>query len=472
MSTRLESDLLGDIGVPQDALFGIHTMRAAENFDVSGIRLHDFPEFVVALAMVKKAAVTANLELGLIDADIGNAIDRACDRLICGEVLRPHFPVDMMQGGAGTSTNMNMNEVIANLALLELGRSPGDYEAIHPNDHVNLSQSTNDVYPTAIRLTMLRQCETLLTAQGELVAAFRRKGIEFVDVIKVGRTQLQDAVPMYLGQEFDAFAETIEEDVLQIQNTFRLVAEVNLGGTAIGTGVNAPKDFSSVACGHLSKISGIAVHPARNLVEATSDTGAFVSVSGALKRISVKLSKICSDLRLLSSGPRAGFGEIRLPAIQAGSSIMPGKVNPVIPEMVNQISFQVIGNDLTVTLAASAGQLQLNAMEPVIVLNILQSMQLLAKGMAILRTRCVDGIQADIERCRSLYENSLILAAALNPHLGYTRAAKLAKRALAEGIGLRQAVESELALSPEQISAIFDFPARDSAEDVRQASDS
>ncbi len=456
MDTRIEADLLGEICVPAGTLYGVHTARAAENFDVSDIRLHDFPEFIVALAMVKKAAAAANLELNLVAPEIGAAIDRACDKLIGREVLKPHFPVDMMQGGAGTSTNMNANEVIANLALLDMGKLPGDYDAVHPNDHVNLSQSTNDVYPTAIRLTVLRECGTLATAQRELISAFRRKGVEFADVVKVGRTQLQDAVPMYLGQEFDAFAETIEEDVLQLQTTAQLMAEVNLGGTAIGTGINAPNGFSAIACSHLSKISGVAVCPARNLIEATSDTGAFVSISGVLKRISVKLSKICNDLRLLSSGPRAGLGEIRLPAMQAGSSIMPGKVNPVIPEMMNQIGFQVIGNDLTVTLAASAGQLQLNAMEPVILLNIMQSMRLLTRGMHILRIRCVDGIEADAERCKALYDGSLILAAALNPLLGYTKAAKLSKRALAEGIGLRQAVEAEGTLTPAQIDSIFE----------------
>ncbi|EGE60960.1 aspartate ammonia-lyase [Rhizobium phaseoli] len=452
---RVETDLLGQRQLPADALIGIHTLRAAENFDVSGITLQDFPAFVQSLAMVKKAAAATNLELGLIEPIIAQAIGRACDRLIGGEILVPHFPVDMMQGGAGTSTNMNVNEVIANLALLEFGQPAGKYDTVNPNDHVNLSQSTNDVYPTAIRLAVLREAETLLGALRALVAAFRRKGAAFSDIVKVGRTQLQDAVPMSLGQEFEAFAETLEEDVAQILGAAELMREVNLGGTAIGTGLNAPAGFSAAACAHLSEISGIMVRPARNLVEATADTGAFVSVSGTLKRMSVKLSKVCNDLRLLSSGPRAGFGEIRLPAMQAGSSIMPGKVNPVIPEMMNQIGFQVIGNDLTVTLAAGAGQLQLNAMEPVIALNLLQSMQMLAKGMDTLRTRCIDNIEADAERCRTLHNGSLVLAASLNPFVGYARAATLARNALAEGIGLREAVERDGALTPEQIDAIF-----------------
>ncbi|MBB5577828.1 MULTISPECIES: aspartate ammonia-lyase [Rhizobium] len=452
---RVETDLLGQRQLPVDALIGIHTLRAAENFDVSGIRLQDFPTFVQSLAMVKKAAAATNLELGLIEPAIAQAIGRACDKLIAGEILVPHFPVDMMQGGAGTSSNMNVNEVIANLSLQELGGPAGNYDRVNPNDHVNLSQSTNDVYPTAIRLTVLREAETLLAALRALVAAFRCKGDAFADIVKVGRTQLQDAVPMSLGQEFEAFAETLEEDVAQFLGAASLMREVNLGGTAIGTGLNVPAGFSAAACAHLSDISGITVRPARNLVEATSDTGAFVSVSGVLKRLSVKLSKICNDLRLLSSGPRAGFGEIRLPAMQAGSSIMPGKVNPVIPEMMNQIGFQVIGNDLTVTLAAGAGQLQLNAMEPVIVLNLLQSMQLLARGMDALRTRCIVGIEADAERCRALHNGSLVLAAALNPLVGYARAATLAHHALVEGIGLREAVERDGALTPEQIDAVF-----------------
>ncbi len=315
MHTRTEHDQLGDLAVPADALFGIHTMRAAVNFDVSQLQLHDFPEFVVSLAMVKQAAARSNVELGLLDAELGAAIDRACERLIEGDILRPHFPVDMMQGGAGTSTNMNVNEVIANLALLDLGFSPGTYSRIHPNDHVNLSQSTNDVYPTAIRLAVVSGCERVMAAQRSLVAELRRKGVSFADVVKVARTQLQDAVPMTLGQEFDAFAETIDEDILQLHQSTNLMTEVNLGGTAIGTGLNAPVGFSDIACRHLSDISGVSIRPARNLIEATSDTGAFVSVSGVLKRISVKLSKLCNDLRLLASGPRAGLGEISLPAM-------------------------------------------------------------------------------------------------------------------------------------------------------------
>ena len=458
--TRIETDLLGPRTIPANALIGIHTLRATENFDVSGIRLQDFPEFVQSLGMVKQAAAATNLELGLLEPRLARAIERAADRLIAGEILAPHFPVDMLQGGAGTSTNMNVNEVIANLALQDLERQTGSYDAINPNDHVNLSQSTNDVYPTAIRLTVLREGEKLTLALSALAASFRCKGESFSDILKVGRTQLQDAVPMFLGQEFEAFAETLEEDVAQFLSAAELMREVNLGGTAIGTGVNAPAEFSVAACAHLSRISGVTLRPARNLVEATSDTGAFVSISGALKRISVKLSKICNDLRLLSSGPRAGLGEIRLPAMQAGSSIMPGKVNPVIPEMLNQIGFQVIGNDLVVTLAASAGQLQLNAMEPVIVLNILQSMRLLTRGMDALRSRCIEGIEADAERCRSLHDSSLVHAAALNPLVGYAKAASLARTALAERVSLREVVGRDSGLSAAQIDTIFGEPRR------------
>ncbi|NKL59565.1 aspartate ammonia-lyase [Rhizobium leguminosarum] len=446
---RYEVDLLGTRVLPNSALYGIHTLRAVENFDVSGIRLGDYPTFIESLVMVKKAALLANEELSLLAPDIVQAIKRACEKLSPIDHAH-HFPVDMMQGGAGTSTNMNVNEVIANIALLGMGRRAGDYSVISPNDHVNRSQSTNDVYPTAVRLTVLRESEGLLNALLKLTASLRRKSTEFADVVKVGRTQLQDAVSMTLGQEFEAFAETIDEDRILMLRTLDLMREVNLGGTAIGTGVNAPDGFAAIACRHLNAVSGVELKPASNLIEATSDTGAFVSVSGMLKRIAVKLSKVCNDLRLLSSGPRAGFGEIKLPARQAGSSIMPGKVNPVIPEMMNQINFQVIGNDLTITLAAGAGQLQLNAMEPVIVLNLFQSIRLLARGMEILRTCCIDGIEADVSRCRELHDRSLVQAASLNPIVGYTKAAMLAKDALISGASLREVVAQDPSLSEEQ----------------------
>ncbi|MQW87688.1 aspartate ammonia-lyase [Sinorhizobium saheli] len=452
---RIETDLIGPLSIPAGKLFGVHTQRAEENFNVTGFRLRDFPELIRSMAMVKQAAALTNMELGLLSSEKALAIAEACDDLIELRAIDDNFPVDMMQGGAGTSTNMNVNEVVANLALLKLGASVGDYSTLHPNDDVNLSQSTNDVYPTAIRLTLLRTCDALIAAQVNLRDTFRRKGAEFADVIKVGRTQLQDAVPMTVGQEFEAFAELIDEDIIQVQSAKKILQEVNLGGSAIGTSINVPPTFPSVACRKLSEISGLPLMTARNLVEATSDTGGFVAFSGILKRIAVKMTKICNDLRLLSSGPIGGLGEIRLPAMQAGSSIMPGKVNPVIPEMMNQIGFQVIGNDLTVTLAASAGQLQLNAMEPVIVLNILLSIRMLTRGMEIFANRCVAGIEVDKDRCRALLDQSLVLATPLAKLIGYSKAALLSKRALSEKKSLRSIVEDDGCLTERQIEEIF-----------------
>lgn len=455
VAMRTETDMLGSREIPAGVLYGIHTLRAMENFCVSGQTLQDFPQVIRALALVKKAAALANRDLGQLPQPLFDAIDAALDRILDGDPGDQWFPVDMMQGGAGTSTNMNINEVVANLALAAMGRPAGDYAMLHPNDHVNLSQSTNDVYPTAIRLAVLLCGQDLIEAMGDLCDSLRARSRAFAGIIKVGRTQLQDAVPMTLGLEFGAFAETVEEDVLQLRHALRLMREINLGGTAIGTGVNAPPGFAEAACRHLSEQTGIGFTTASNLVEATSDTGAFVSVSGALKRIAVKLTKICNDLRLLASGPRAGLGEIRLPAMQAGSSIMPGKVNPVIPEMMNQIGFQVIGNDLTVTLAAGAGQLQLNAMEPVIVLNLLQTFTLLTRGIHLLRTRCIDGIEADEARCRALYHGSLVMAAALNPHIGYSQACHVARQALESGSTLREVVVTTGTMDAAALERVF-----------------
>lgn len=461
---RIESDLIGPLPIPSNVLYGIHTRRAELNFEVSGLRLKDFPELVQSMAMVKKAAALANAELGALAKDKARAIAEACDDVIELNGLDDNFPIDMLQGGAGTSTNMNVNEVVTNLALLKLGCKIGDYTQLHPNDDVNLSQSTNDVYPTALRLTILRACGGLTASQAGLRDAFRSKAKEYAGALKIGRTQLQDAVPMTAGQEFEAFAELIDEDISQLQSTSNLLKEVNLGGSAIGTSINAPAGFSNLACTYLAQISGVQVIPARNLIEATSDTGGFVSFSGVLKRIAVKLTKICNDLRLLSSGPRGGLGEIRLPPVQAGSSIMPGKVNPVIPEMMNQIGFQVIGNDLTVTLAASAGQLQLNAMEPVIVLNILQSMRMLTQGMHIFKQRCVDGIEVDVDRCRALLDQSLVLATPLAMLVGYGKAAHLSKKALTEKRELRHIVEEEGILTPLQMEEVFGGSAKFATE--------
>ena len=454
MTHRIERDLLGEHPIPAGADYGVHTARAAGNFPITGILLRDFPEFVSSLAMVKQAAAMANRDFGLLDPAIADAIIAACRRVEAGEASEA-FIVDMLQGGAGTSTNMNLNEVIANVALRLLGRPRGDYRTVNPNDHVNLSQSTNDVYPTAVRLTILRCVPALVAAQQALVAAFLAKAEEFHDIIKVGRTQLMDAVPMRLGSEFRAFAVTINEDVDRVRDLSRLLREVNLGGTAIGTGINAPQGFSAKAIGCLAEVSGVGLVPAADLIEATSDLGAFVTFSGVLKRVAVKLSKICNDLRLLNSGPRAGIGEIRLPPVQAGSSIMPGKVNPVIPEVVNQIAYQVIGNDLTVTLASEAGQLQLNAMEPVVVLNILQSMRMLTRGMDVLRERCVVGIEADRERCRELLEGSLVAVTALNPLIGYEAAARVARTALEERRSIRDVVLAQGLLTPAQLDQAF-----------------
>ena len=452
--TRTERDSIGEMEIPASADFGIHTARAVENFPITGIRLSHFPELIESLAMVKKAAAQANRDFALLKPEITAAIISACDLVIAGDA-RDHFVVDMLQGGAGTSTNMNANEVIANLALKLLGRPRGDYALLNPNDHVNLSQSTNDVYPTAVRLTVLRACPELVEAQRRLKEALLAKAEEFDDVIKVGRTQLMDAVPMRLGSEFRAFAVTVGEDIERLKEFSALLREVNLGGTAIGTGINTPEGYSARVIANLADVSGIPLSPAYDLIEATSDLGAFVTFSSVLKRIAIKLSKICNDLRLLNSGPRAGFGEIRLPAVQAGSSIMPGKVNPVIPEVVNQIAYQVIGNDLTVTLAAEAGQLQLNAMEPVIVLNILQSMRMLIRGMSVLREKCIIGIEADRERCQELLEGSLVTVTALNPYIGYAAASRVAKEALLTRRSIREVVLAQGLMTAKQLDEAF-----------------
>lgn len=418
--------------IPRDAPYGIHTARALENFPITDVRLNHFPELVRALAMVKKAATLANRDLGMLAPELAGPINTVCDEVIHGQ-HHEHFVVDLIQGGAGTSTNMNANEVIANLALKKLKRAYGDYEHLHPNDHVNCSQSTNDVYPTAIRLATLQKCGPLCVEQRRLSQAFAERAASFSDIVKVGRTQLQDAVPITLGMEFASFAATIDEDVERVEQLGELLKEVNLGGTAVGTGVNTPPGYAALAVKYLSEISGYKLIEARDRMEASSDLGAFVTFSGVLKRIAVKVSKICNDLRLLSSGPRAGFGEIRLPAVQAGSSIMPGKVNPVIPEVVNQVAYQVIGNDLTVTIAAEAGQLQLNAMEPVVIFNVLESMRILTRSLTVLTDRCVSGIEPDEARCDELLRGSLVLATALVPLIGYEKAVAIAKAALATG---------------------------------------
>ncbi|WP_173087828.1 aspartate ammonia-lyase [Devosia sp. 1635] len=454
MSKRVEHDSIGELPLPADSLYGIHTARALTNFPITGVRLSHFPELPRALAMVKKAAALANAQVGALAPELAEIIAAVCDEIIDGK-HHEHFVVDMIQGGAGTSTNMNANEVIANLGLDRLGRPRGDYRHLHPNDHVNCSQSTNDVYPTAARLAILLASRALMGVQRHLSEAFAERGRAFAGIVKVGRTQLMDAVPMTLGMEFSAFAATINEDIERLGQVSDLLRETNLGGTAVGTGINAPAGYREAAVSQLSAIFGMPLIPATDLVEASSDLGAFVTFSGVLKRIAVKLSKICNDLRLLGSGPRAGIGEIILPAVQAGSSIMPGKVNPVIPEVVNQTAYQVIGNDLTVTLAAEAGQLQLNVMEPVVIFNILQSIRMLEAAMTVLTERCVTGIVADETRIASLLSNSLVAVTALVPRIGYENAVAVAKAAQGSGHSVEATVVALGFLTHEEFAALM-----------------
>jgi len=449
MEYRKEHDSLGEKDVPADAYYGAQTVRAIENFPITGIPIAEFPVMIRAIASIKEAVAMANKELGLLPAAISDAIIRACRDVRSG-ALDKHFPVDVIQGGAGTSTNINADEVIANRALEYLGHAKGEYRYCHPNDHVNLSQSTNDVYPTTLKMAAIWSIQGLLDAMGKLQDAFAAKGEEFGDVLKMGRTQLQDAVPMTLGQEFTAYSVTIGEDIERLREATRLIHEINMGATAIGTGVNTVQGYADLVREHLIEITGLFLVTSPNLVEATSDAGAFVQLSGVLKRIAVKISKICNDLRLLSSGPRTGLAEILLPPMQPGSTIMPGKVNPVIPEVVNQVCFQVIGNDVTITMAAEAGQLELNAFEPVIGFNILQSLTLLENAFNVLRERCVTGIKANVDRCRDLIEYSTGIVTALVPLVGYEAAANLAKEALASGRTIRElAIEKGLLNSDE-----------------------
>ncbi|MDQ4502141.1 aspartate ammonia-lyase [Sinomonas sp. ASV322] len=451
---RLDHDLLGDREIPADAYWGVHTLRAVENFPITGQPLSTNPHLVRGLAAVKLAAARANQELGLLDAERGAVIEEACFEVLGGR-LGDQFVVDVVQGGAGTSSNMNANEVIANRALELLGRDKGDYAALHPNDHVNLSQSTNDVYPTAVRVATVFGIEELLAALTELEDSFAEKAAEFRTVVKMGRTQLQDAVPMTLGQEFGTYAVTIGEDRERLREASKLVHEINLGATAIGTGLNAPAGYAEAACRHLGEATGLPLVTAPDLIEATQDMGAFVHLSGVLKRVAVKLSKICNDLRLLSSGPRAGLGEINLPAVQSGSSIMPGKINPVIPEVVSQVAYEVIGNDVTITMAAEAGQLQLNAFEPIIVHSLHKSITHLEAACRTLTARCVRGITANDERLRASVEHSIGLVTALNPYLGYAAATSIAQEALATGRGVAELVLERGLLTAERLEELL-----------------
>ena len=452
---RIESDLLGEMKVPADAYYGVQTQRAIENYKISNTKMRDYPEYVIAMAYVKMAAAEANAELGALDRKIADAIIAACKEIVDGK-LHENFPVDMMQGGAGTSVNMNANEVIANRALELMGHKKGEYQFCSPNDHVNCAQSTNDAYPTAFRYTFVRMNKHLVKSLTELIEAFRAKGEEFKGIIKMGRTQLQDAVPMTSGQEFHAFATNLEEEIANLERNAVLLREINMGGTAIGTGLNAVPGFAELCTEKLSEFCGDKLTKSPDLVEATPDTGAYVSYSAALKRLAVKLSKICNDLRLMASGPRCGLGEINLPPMAPGSSIMPGKVNPVIPEVTNQVCFKVIGNDTTVTIAAEAGQLQLNVMEPVIAESILESVTWLKNAIDTLRTRCIEGITVNADRCRDMVRNSIGIVTALNPYIGYKNSTKVAKEALATGRAVYDIVLEQGLMSKEKLDEALD----------------
>ena len=462
---RVESDLIGELQVPADAYYGVQTQRAINNYKISTTHMYDYPEYIIAMAYVKMAAASANAELGALDKNIADAIIAACKEIVAGK-LWDQFPVDMMQGGAGTSVNMNANEVIANRALELMGHKKGEYQYCSPNDHVNCAQSTNDAYPSAFRYCFYRMNKHVEKALKDLIASLRAKGEEFKDIIKMGRTQLQDAVPMTSGQEFNAFANNLEEEVANLQRNAVLLKEINMGGTAIGTGLNAVPGFAELCTKRMSEFSGDTFEKAPDLVEATPDTGAYVSYSAALKRLAVKLSKTCNDLRLMASGPRCGLHEINLPPMAPGSSIMPGKVNPVIPEVTNQVCFKVIGNDTTVCFAAEAGQLQLNVMEPVIAQSILESITWLRNAMNTLRVKCIDGITVNVKHCREMVKHSIGIVTALNPYIGYKASTKVAKEALETGLsvynlvlghGLMTKEKLDEALDPRNMTASHEF---------------
>lgn len=451
---RIEHDSLGEVEVPADAYYGVQTQRAKDNFHITGIPMAHYPRLIEALAYVKLAAADANTSLGLLDEDRNQAISRACEELLSGK-LHDQFVVDVVQGGAGTSANMNANEVICNRALEFLGHEKGQYEHLHPLNDVNMSQSTNDVFPSALNIALILEIRELMAAMKHLQKCFAAKGEEFCDVLKMGRTQLQDAVPMTLGQEFTAWSVMIGEDVQRVDEAEDLIYEINMGATAIGTGLNAHPDYTRTVTAKLVEITTLNLHSSPDLVEATQDTGVYVQLSGVLKRVAVKLSKICNDLRLISSGPRCGLNEINLPPMQPGSTIMPGKVNPVIPEVVNQVAFSVIGNDVTVSMASEAGQLELNVMEPVIGYSLFQSMNMLRRACVTLADKCICGITANRERCRELVENSIGLVTALNPHIGYEKSAEIAKEAMKTGGSVYEIVLEKGYLSKEELEDIL-----------------
>lgn len=452
---RVEVDLLGEREVPNNAYWGIHTLRAIENFNISRNTISDVPEFVRGMVMVKKATALANGELGAIPAKIADAIIKACDEILKNGRCLDQFPSDVYQGGAGTSVNMNTNEVVANLALELLGHPKGSYDIINPMDHVNASQSTNDAYPTGFRIAVYNSILGLIQKVRYLQKGFEAKATEFADVLKMGRTQLQDAVPMTVGQEFKAFAVLLEEEVRNLKRTAKLLLEVNLGATAIGTGLNTPQGYPELAVKYLSEVTELPCTLSENLIEATSDCGAYVMVHGALKRTAVKLSKVCNDLRLLSSGPRAGLNEINLPELQAGSSIMPAKVNPVVPEVVNQVCFKVIGNDTAVTFAAEAGQLQLNVMEPVIGQSMFESISLLTNACVNLRDKCIDGITVNREICQNYVFNSIGIVTYLNPFIGHHNGDIVGKICAQTGKGVREVVLEKGLLTEAELDDIL-----------------
>lgn len=454
MTKRMEHDLIGDREIPNEAYYGVQTLRAKENFNITGVTLSQFPTFIISIAKVKKACALANHELGLLEENKKNAICEACDEIINGS-LHEQFVVDMIQGGAGTSINMNANEVIANRALEILGHEKGEYKFLHPNNDVNKSQSTNDSYPTAFRIALYEKMYELVESMTTLKNSFAKKADQFKDVIKMGRTQLQDAVPMTLGQEFHSFATMIEEDIQRVLESQQLVREMNLGATAIGTGINSHPEYAHLVEQKLQDVTGRPFKTAKDLVEATQDTGAYVQISGVFKRTATKISKICNDLRLLSSGPRTGLNEINLPAMQPGSSIMPGKVNPVIPEVVNQVAFQVIGADITITMASEGGQLQLNVFEPVIAYNLFNSINMMKNAFETLAAKCVEGITANEEHCKNLVINSIGLVTALNPHIGYENSTSVAKEALESGQSVYDIVLKRGLLTEEELEDII-----------------
>lgn len=447
--SRIEHDFLGEKEIANHVYYGVQTLRAVENFSITGIAMSSQPLFIQAFGYVKKAAAMANRDCGVLDAKIAEAIIFACDQLIGGK-YQDQFVTDLIQGGAGTSINMNANEVIANIGLEYLGHQKGEYQFLHPNNHVNCSQSTNDAYPTAFRLALYRKMDVYLQALKKLETAFLKKGTEFSKVLKMGRTQLQDAVPMTLGEEFNGFASSIREDIKRLKEAQQLITIVNMGGTAIGTGINTPEGYAARCQKYLAAVSGIDVKLSENLIEASSDTGDYVQVSGVLKRSVLKISKICNDLRLLSSGPRCGLNEINLPKMQPGSSIMPGKVNPVIPEVVNQTAFYVVGADLTITMAAEAGQLQLNVMEPVITFSFFTALQYMSHAVNTLVDKCIDGITANADVSADFVMNSIGIVTALNPILGYEMSASIAKEALETGKSIHGIVVEERKLIMQQ----------------------